>query len=161
MNSLPDAPVHSGERVRVPRRSAPYRCRTRLTIASETPASAAICFPVQRWGRSRSIVCTRICDDVGHETQIPVRPTHCSEMIFSFGTTRAVPIYQALPRRTGQSHDHARRTYFAPATPGVPEPTREGAFAFQSASSNAGTSNVPSLATARRYRKVRDHKRNF
>jgi len=33
----------------------PSRRRTRLTVAGETQVSAAICLPVQRWRRSRSI----------------------------------------------------------------------------------------------------------
>jgi hypothetical protein len=33
----------------------PSRRKTRLTVAAETAVSAAICLPVQRWRRSRSI----------------------------------------------------------------------------------------------------------
>jgi hypothetical protein len=36
----------------------PSRRRTRLTVAGETPVSEAICLPVRRWRRSRSISTT-------------------------------------------------------------------------------------------------------
>lgn len=47
---------------------------------------------------------------------------------------------------------------FAPATLSVP-PTQECAFALQSASSNAATSNIASLALAKQYRKLLEHER--
>ena len=45
-------------------RLRPRRLRMRLTVAGETPASAAICLPVQRWRRSAS-TCSTIAGGVG------------------------------------------------------------------------------------------------
>lgn len=72
-----------------------------------------------------------------------------------------LPICQALPPHGLILLIKLAENAFAPATLSVPEPTQECAFALHSASNNAATSNIPTLAIARQHRKVLEHERSW
>ena len=82
-------------------RLRPSRLRMRLTVAGETPASAAICLPVQRW-RRRASTCATTAAGVG-------RRRRCGREERSFSPARPSASKRATHLRTVRGQTPAAR----------------------------------------------------
>jgi hypothetical protein len=88
----------------------PSRRRTRLTVAGETPVFAAICLPVQRWQRSRSISST-MAWDVGCRSRCgrderSCNPANPSRRYRSTHASRAALTIRQASRGWSESFDY-------------------------------------------------------